>query len=160
MHIRDFDALDEATLYRLYHHPIDAKDCLRQLIDTQKLEFGKACEEFVHEKHPSFHVVKTTARSKTGKEPPANPYAFRLDNNVEVDFYAKNEKDAVAGMFQLTMPTEKKILRFFDHCKKLHPPATKFIFGVSLANPVALERLKERFTAVLVRSGKGFCRLP
>ena len=105
-------------------------------------------------------MVKTTARSKTGKEPPANPYAFRLDNNVEVDFYAKNEKDAVAGMFQLTMPREKKILRFFDHCKKLHPPATKFIFGVSLANPVALERLKERFTAVLVRSGKGFCRLP
>jgi hypothetical protein len=160
--IRSFGAVDEATLYRFVHHPIDIKACVQHLVDTQELEFGKACEQLVHSSckdFRGFEVVKTTARSKTGKAPPANPYAYRLDDKVEVDFFAKNGKDAVAGMFQLTMPREKKINSFFDNCKKLHPPATKFIFGVSLANPVALQRLQKQFTAVLVRSATGFCRL-
>jgi hypothetical protein len=167
--IATFDDVDEATLYRLQKYPIDVKACIQHLIDKHELEFGKACEELVRVEFPRFKVVKTTVGSKTGKKPPANPYAFRLDSNVKVDFYAKNGKDAVAGMFQLTMPREKKIRSFFNHCEKLHPPATKFILGVSLANPVALEGLQKRllqkqhlqkqFNAVLVRSATGFCRL-
>ena len=157
--IRSFGAVDEATLYRFVHHPIDVKACVQHLVDTHELEFGKACEQLVHKDFRGFEVVKTTARSKAGKAPPANPYAYRLDDDVEVDFFARNGKDAVAGMFQLTVPKDKKIRRFIDNCKKLHPPATKLIFGVSLANPVALERLQKKFTAVLVRSATGFCRL-
>ena len=154
-----FEVIDETYLYRFEHHPINVKACIQHLLDTQELEFGKACEAIVHKDFPRFDVVKTTERSKKGKEPPANPYAYRLDDTVEVDFFAKNGNDAIAGMFQLTMPREKKIHSFFDHCKKLHPPATKFIFGVSLANPVALQPLCKRFTTVLVRSASGFCRL-
>ena len=55
-------------------------------------------------------------------------------------FLAKNHTDAIAGMFQLTMPRETKIHSVFDQCATLHAPATKFIVGVSLVNPVALAR--------------------
>ena len=157
--IQDFDVINEATLYRLKHHPVNLKACVHHLVATQEFEFGKACEALVLRDFPDFQVVKATARSEAGKGPSANPYAHRIDARVEIDFYAKHGKNAIAGMFQLTMPREKKIKNFLENCDALHPPANTRIVGVSLANPVALEQLQKRFYAVLVRSATGFCRL-
>ncbi len=155
--ISTFDDVDESTLYCLEKFPVD-EDCLQRHIRKQKLEFGKACEVLVLKDFPGFQVVRGTTPKKS-KAPPANPYPYRLDQDVEVDFYAKKGSEAIAGTFQLTLPEQGKIDAFFNHCKKLNPPATSFIFGVSLANPVALEQLRKKFAAVLVRSASGFRRL-
>jgi hypothetical protein len=158
-HVATFEDVDESTIYCLSDRPLDVKACVQHLVDTHELEFGRACEQLIATQFPNFEVVKTTERSTHGKAPPANPYAYRLDSAVEVDFFAKNGTESVAGMFQLTMPKEKKIEKFLDNCKKLTPPVTKCILGVSLANPGTLQHLQHKFAAVLVRSATGFCKL-
>ena len=150
-HVKVLADVEPSEIYRFVHQPVDVKACVQHLIDTQELEFGKACEQFVA-RRKEFHGFTVVKSNKA-----ANPYAYRLDKQVEVDFYATKGDKAVAGMFQLTMPKNKKISRFFEDCKKLHPPANMSIFGVSLVNPAALQNAHQRFTAVLVRSAVGFC---
>jgi hypothetical protein len=107
--IAAFDEVDESALHSLEHGRID-KDCLQRHFEKQKLEFGKGCEELVLRDFSDFQVVKSTKPKESECEaPPANPYTYCLDDNIEVDFYAKKESEAIAGMFQLTMPEQEKL---------------------------------------------------
>ncbi len=126
--ISTFHKVDEFTLYCLENFRAD-EDSILSHIQNRKLEFGRTCEErlLLETDFSGFDVVKSGEESKEGTALPVNPYAYRFNGDFEVDFYAKKGSEAVAGMFQLTIPEQGEIDAFFNHCMKLNPPATKYV---------------------------------
>ena len=163
--VHHFQLLDENKLYRLYHHPVDTKAQLQHLTDIYEHEFGKACKQLLHDDHAllgdSYEVQVTTDQLRKGKRP-LNEFAYRYDNETEVDFYAKNGTAQVVGMFQLIPPSSKKLKKFFDDQEKLRQ-AFQFqksyaIVGVALGNSKDVRVLSSKFYATFVRSGRGFVK--
>ena len=163
--VRHFPIVDENKLYRLHHHPIDARAQLQHLTDIYEHEFGKAGKQPLDDDRAllgdSYEVQVTTDQLKKGKLP-LNEFAYRYDTETEVDFYAKNGTAQVVGMFQLIPPSSKQLKKFFDDQEKLRQTfqiqKSYTIVGVALGNSKDVRVLSSKFYATFVRCGRGFVK--
>lgn len=157
--VRLFQQINEDDVYAMKHQAFDIKAGFHSLIATQKLEFGVACERILkshdHFRYSDYRIERHEKRS--GK--PCNPYAYRYDARIEVDFFALNDTSCVVGSFQLTEPRTNTFVTLIENVDKLRGDReAKIMVGILLAGQDRLKELQRKhgFALMLARSGNSF----